>query len=66
MQVRQHQAYLRLNTNMPKKVTKTIKEVESIVYPTKLIPRIEVLSQEFGNGDLNVLRDKINEVIKSL
>ena len=24
---------------------------------------IEPLTQEFGNGDLNVLRDKINEII---
>lgn len=24
---------------------------------------IAPLSQEFGNGDLNVLRDKINEII---
>jgi len=25
--------------------------------------KIGLLTQEFGNGDLNVLRDKINEII---
>ena len=24
---------------------------------------IDLMTQEFGNGDLNVLRDKINEII---
>lgn len=31
-----------------------------------VIPRITPLAQEFGNGDMNVLRDKINEIVKHL
>lgn len=27
---------------------------------------VQPLTQEFGNGDLNVLRDKINEIIAKL
>jgi hypothetical protein len=26
---------------------------------------IQPITQEFGNGDMNVLRDKINEIIKA-
>lgn len=27
------------------------------------VKKIQPISQEFGNGDLNTLRDKINEII---
>lgn len=29
-------------------------------------PKVELLTQEFTNAELNVLKDKLNEVIKSL
>lgn len=38
------------------------KEVKEEVLEVKT--EISPLTQEFGNGDLNVLRDKINEIIK--
>ena len=34
-------------------------EVEEVLEETEVLP----LTQEFGNGDLNVLKDKINEII---
>lgn len=34
-----------------------------IIYAKTLITP---LTQEFGNGDMNVLRDKINEIIKAI
>ncbi len=49
---------------MPKKVkpveVKVEKEVEAVVI------KVQLLTQEFGNGDMNVLRDKINEIIKAI
>lgn len=29
----------------------------------RIVANIQPLTQEFGNGDLNILRDKINELI---
>lgn len=29
-----------------------------------LPPKIDPIVQQFGNGDLNILRDKINEIIE--
>ena len=29
-------------------------------------PKVPLLTETFGNGDLNILRDKINEIIKAL
>ncbi len=43
------------------KVEKIVEKVEE-VKPVK----VQVLTQEFGNGDLNTLKDKINEIIKHL
>lgn len=42
-------------------VEETLNEV---INETK--PKVNTITQEFGNGDLNILRDKINEIIKSL
>lgn len=36
-------------------------KVESVVKIT-----ITPITQEFGNGDLNILRDKINEIIRTI
>lgn len=51
-----------------KKVAEKVVEeaVEEIVNEVNT-DRVEVqpLTQEFGNGDLNTLRDKINELIKA-
>lgn len=41
-----------------------IKEQEVIIVKDK--PQISKLEFNFGNGDLNVLRDKVNEIIDSL
>ena len=46
---------------MPKK--KEAVEVE--VCEECVAPKIELITQEFGNGEMNILRDKINEIIKS-
>ncbi len=44
-----------------KKDEKVVKEEVKEVKPVekKVLP----ITQEFGNGDLNLLRDKINEII---
>lgn len=31
-----------------------------------IIPKVHTISQEFGNGDLNILKDKINEIIQRI
>lgn len=51
---------------MPKKTTKTEPKAEIVVEvpsnnPTK--SSIQPISETFGNGDLNILKDKINEII---
>lgn len=33
------------------------------VIPPTVIPPILPITEHFGNGDLNILRDKINEII---
>lgn len=40
--------------------------VEEVVCDETCKPKVGLLAQEFGNGDLNVLRDKINEIINNL
>jgi hypothetical protein len=54
-----------MNTNMarPKKIEKLVSYASTAleVSENKII---HPLLQEFGNGDLNILRDKINEIIK--
>jgi hypothetical protein len=50
---------------MKKKEIKVEKVVESVAETTAVI-KVGLLTQEFGNGDMNVLRDKINEIIRSL
>lgn len=58
-----------------KKIKKEVKEIEVIkveetgsptVVKSIVIEKILPITQEFGNGDMNALRDKINEIIKSL
>lgn len=55
---------------MPK-TKKVTKKVVKIVEPEVLapicedcVPKVDPITQEFSNGDMNVLRDKINELIK--
>ncbi len=38
-------------------------EVEVQIPQEMLKPKIQPLMHEFGNGDMNILRDKINEII---
>ncbi len=38
-------------------VIEVLKETEKKILP---------ITEQFGNGDLNVLRDKINEIIRSI
>jgi predicted membrane protein len=45
----------------PKEVKEEVMEIH---VSSGWVGCIEPLTQEFGNGDLNVLRDKINEIIK--
>ncbi len=40
-----------------------VKIEEKIVETPVEQPKILPITQEFGNGDLNILRDKINEII---
>jgi hypothetical protein len=49
----------------PKKIKAQIHDLEAFVDAVQgeIHPEIALLTQEFGNGDLNVLRDKINEII---
>ena len=42
-----------------KKEEEKVEEKVEIVKETGVLP----LTQEFGNGDLNILRDKINEIL---
>lgn len=59
---------------MPKKVEKIKPEEPNIIPVVGVSPSASVvvknkvapLTQEFGNGEINVLRDKLNEVINSL
>lgn len=45
-------------------MAKKKKEIEEIVeVECDCCSSIDPITQEFGNGDLNVLRDKINEII---
>lgn len=49
-----------------KKTVKKVKEVkkeEVQDVSNHDTPKVAPLTQEFGNGDLNVLKDKINEII---
>lgn len=48
---------------MAKKTKEPEIEQSAAIVPERHI--IHPLTQEFGNGDLNILRDKINEIIKS-
>jgi hypothetical protein len=48
-----------------KKEIEVVKVEEKVSEPITVI-KVGLLTQEFGNGDMNTLRDKINEVIKSL
>lgn len=41
--------------------SKVVDEVE-----VELVEPIALITQEFGNGDMNVLRDKINELISAI
>lgn len=55
----------------PKKVTSAsvdVSELPVVTVPETLVTikqAIGILTHEFGNGDMNILRDKINEIIKS-
>lgn len=39
-------------------------EINSHISPVNTYGGVAPLTQEFGNGDLNVLRDKINELVE--
>lgn len=41
-----------------------ITEVTSTCTPANIQNKIDVLEIDLGRGDLNILRDKINEIIK--
>ena len=47
---------------MKKKTTKKEKITEEVV----TIDPIKEITDVFGNGDLNILKDKINEIIKRI
>lgn len=56
---------------MPKKHEKAGKKeegIEEVLIVSEQVcadvPRIALIEEAFGNGDLNILRDKINEIIK--
>lgn len=53
---------------MKKKLPTFIAVTETVTMPNdvKLPAPIHPITQEFGNGDLNILRDKINEVISRI
>ena len=40
-----------------------VEEVMGTNGKVEFVSRIEPLTVEFGNGDMNLLRDKINEII---
>ena len=42
-----------------KEIVSEVTSSKDVIIPAKITP----LTQEFGNGDLNTLRDKINELI---
>lgn len=48
---------------MPKKQEKEVKSVSEVNVPK---PSIGEISTTFGNGEVNQLRDKINEVIRAI
>ncbi len=52
------------------KVEEAVEEAkpEAVETPVEEAPvyKTGLLSQEFGSGDLNTLRDKINEIIKAI
>lgn len=57
---------------MKKKLPPLNEEVATMTEPVtitidaskvRIVANIQPLTQEFGNGDLNILRDKINELI---
>lgn len=50
---------------MKKKEIIVEKVEEKIAEPITVV-KVNLLTQEFGNGDMNILRDKINEIIRSL
>jgi hypothetical protein len=56
---------------MPKKIIKLPKENSlpppEIVEEVKevMFPKVLPITQEFGNGDMNILKDKINEIISN-
>lgn len=71
MPVQWHQAFSLMNIKMsrPKKVTAASVDISelAIVQGEQEVQAVKVvhpLTQEFGNGDLNILRDKINEIIR--
>lgn len=45
---------------------KKIIEVESEVTSSEEVLKIGLLGEDFGRGDLNLMRDKLNEVINKL
>jgi len=53
---------------MAKKIEKEVETVETKaegVVKSASVPRILPITETFGNGDLNTLRDKINELISN-
>ncbi len=68
MQARRPQVFLQLNTNMArtKKIKEEVKPIpEEIVQELDFLnKKVDILAHEFSNGELNILRDKINEIIK--
>lgn len=40
-----------------------VPEPTNVPMPVNTVKKINPITQEFGNGDLNILRDKINEII---
>lgn len=74
MQGQPLQAYFLQSSNMAPTQKVKIKESSVFVKPnfevvkkeSLYIQNVQPITQEFGNGDMNVLRDKINEIIKAL
>lgn len=58
----------KVNTEKDIQALETASEIAVNTFtPTayEIRPRVDLITHEFGNGDMNVLRDKINEIIKS-
>lgn len=60
----QTQVFMAPLTSMPKKPTKK----EELTFLDEIIEPIKIneISEQFSNGELNILRDKLNEVIRNL